>query len=132
MDKRNETRREVLLDVRDEPITSIDELVEHCHRALSAQLSERVTINGVDVVLTPPDDHESEWIDFGYSLQRLEAAWLRLSPNEPPLNPRIVGEPGLGKTTLAVRCSPIAWSDRCICSSARWTRVRRTSSSRRS
>ena len=43
----------------------------------------------------------TEWIDFGYILQRLEAAWLRLSPNEPPLNPRIVGEPGLGKTTLA-------------------------------
>ena len=64
-------------------------------------MSERVTINGVDLVLAPPDDHESEWIDFGYSLQRLEAAWLRLSPNEPPLNPRIVGEPGLGKTTLA-------------------------------
>jgi hypothetical protein len=64
-------------------------------------LSERVTIDGVDLVLAPPDDHESEWVDFGYSLQRLEAAWLRLSPNEPPLNPRIVGEPGLGKTTLA-------------------------------
>ena len=64
-------------------------------------MSERVTINGVDLVLAPPDDHESEWIDFGYSLQRLEAAWLRLSLNEPPLNPRIVGEPGLGKTTLA-------------------------------
>ena len=29
-------------------------------------MSERVTINGVDLVLTPPDDHESEWIDFGY------------------------------------------------------------------
>ena len=65
------------------------------------KMSERVTIDGVDLVLAPPDDHESEWIDFGYSLQRLEAAWLRLSPNEPPLNPRIVGEPGLGKTTLA-------------------------------
>jgi hypothetical protein len=38
MDKRNETRQEVLLDVRNEPITSIDELVAHCHRALSAQL----------------------------------------------------------------------------------------------
>ena len=38
MDKRNDTRREVLLDVRNEPITSIDALVEQCHRALSAQL----------------------------------------------------------------------------------------------
>jgi hypothetical protein len=38
MDKRDDTRREVLLDVRNEPISSIDALVEHCHRALSAQL----------------------------------------------------------------------------------------------
>ncbi len=64
-------------------------------------MSDRVTVDGVDVVLASPDEYESEWIDFGYSLQRLEAAWLRLSADEPPLNPRIVGEPGLGKTTLA-------------------------------
>ena len=38
MNKRDDTRREVLLDVRDEPIMSIDALVEQCHRALSAQL----------------------------------------------------------------------------------------------
>ena len=38
MDKRDDTRREVLLDVRNEPVTSIDALVEQCHRALSAQL----------------------------------------------------------------------------------------------
>ena len=34
-------------------------------------------------------------------MRQLEAAWLRLSEDELPLNPRIVGEPGLGKTTLA-------------------------------
>ena len=38
MEKRDETQQEVLLDVNKEPITSIDVLVEHCHRALSAQL----------------------------------------------------------------------------------------------
>jgi hypothetical protein len=38
MDKRSETREELLLDVCDEPITSIENLIEHCHRALSAQL----------------------------------------------------------------------------------------------
>ena len=64
-------------------------------------MSDRATVHGVDLVLAAPADHESEWIDFGHSLQRLEAAWLQLSPDEPPLNPRIVGEPGLGKTTLA-------------------------------
>jgi hypothetical protein len=31
MNKRNETRREVLLDVGDEAIMSLDALVEQCH-----------------------------------------------------------------------------------------------------
>ncbi len=38
MDKRDHTLREVLLEKRDEPFASLDELVEHCHRALSAHL----------------------------------------------------------------------------------------------
>lgn len=64
-----------------------------------------VTIQGVEVTLTAPDDHESAWLDyFDYSRQ-LEAAWLRLSTVEPPLNPRLIGEPGVGKTTLACAVS---------------------------
>lgn len=38
MEERDETRREILLEMLDEPITSLDALVEKCHRALSAQL----------------------------------------------------------------------------------------------
>jgi MoxR-like ATPase len=63
--------------------------------------TDRVSIDGIELVLLAPDDHEAEWLDFDDCILRLEAAWLRLSPKEPPLNPRIVGEPGLGKTTLA-------------------------------
>ncbi len=61
----------------------------------------RVDVSGVDLVLAAPDQHDVEWLDFDHCVQRLEAAWLRLSPKEPPLNPRVIGEPGLGKTTLA-------------------------------
>jgi MoxR-like ATPase len=64
-------------------------------------MSEHVNIDGVDVALASADEHESEWLDFDFCVHRLQAAWLRLSPKEPPLNPRIIGEPGLGKTTLA-------------------------------
>jgi MoxR-like ATPase len=60
-----------------------------------------VRIDGIDLTLSAPEDHESVWLDYDdYALQ-LEAAWMRLSDTEPPLNPRMVGEPGLGKTTLA-------------------------------
>ncbi len=65
------------------------------------RIGKNVNIGGVLLTLTEPDTHESHWIDYNDYLQQLEAAWLRLSDDELPLNPRIVGEPGLGKTTLA-------------------------------
>jgi MoxR-like ATPase len=60
-----------------------------------------ISIDGVNITLTDPDTHESKWIDYYDYARQLEAAWLRLAPSELPLNPRIIGEPGLGKTTLA-------------------------------
>jgi MoxR-like ATPase len=62
---------------------------------------ERVTIQGVEITLTTADDFRPEWVDYGDYARLLQAAWLRLSEGEPPLNPRLIGEPGLGKTTLA-------------------------------
>jgi MoxR-like ATPase len=62
---------------------------------------QKINIDGVHLTLTAPDTHEAHWIDYNDYLRQLQAAWLRLSDDELPLNPRIVGEPGLGKTTLA-------------------------------
>jgi MoxR-like ATPase len=64
-------------------------------------MREKIAIDGVFLTLALPDIHETEWIDYNDYLLQLKAAWLRLSDDELPLNPRIVGEPGLGKTTLA-------------------------------
>ena len=60
-----------------------------------------MTVQGVEITLAPPDERESEWVDYFDYARQLEAAWLRLSTVEPSLNPRLIGEPGLGKTTLA-------------------------------
>lgn len=62
---------------------------------------EKININGVQLTLRDPDTHESHWIDYNDYVLQLESAWLRLSNDDIPLIPRIVGEPGLGKTTLA-------------------------------
>ena len=60
-----------------------------------------VQVDGIELTLAVPDDHDARWLDYNdYALQ-LEAAWVRMSDIEPPLNPRLIGEPGLGKTTLA-------------------------------
>jgi MoxR-like ATPase len=64
-------------------------------------MPEKIEINGVRLTLGEPADHECHWIDYNDYVLQLEAAWLRLSDHESPLNPRIVWEPGLGKTTLA-------------------------------
>lgn len=59
------------------------------------------TVQGVQLTLAEPTGHDGRWIDYNDYLRQVEAAWLRISADELPLNPRIVGEPGLGKTTLA-------------------------------
>lgn len=64
-------------------------------------MPERVNVDGVDLTLASPDTHDAHWIDYNDYVRQLHAAWFRLSEVEVPLNPRIVGEPGLGKTTLA-------------------------------
>jgi MoxR-like ATPase len=61
----------------------------------------KVVIDGIELTLMPPVKTDDEWIDYNQYLQQLQAAWLTLSNKEPPLNPRLIGEPGLGKTTLA-------------------------------
>jgi MoxR-like ATPase len=62
---------------------------------------EKVLIQGVELTLMPPVEGDDTWIDYDALELQLEAAWLRVSDREPPLNPRLIGEPGLGKTTLA-------------------------------
>jgi MoxR-like ATPase len=62
---------------------------------------EKIDIDGIDLTLMPAVKTQDEWIDYGEYLLQLQAAWLTLSAVEPPLNPRVIGEPGVGKTTLA-------------------------------
>jgi MoxR-like ATPase len=69
---------------------------------------EKIVIDRVELTLMPPVKTDDEWIDYSQYLQQLQAAWLTLSNVEPPLNPRLIGEPGLGKTTLGlVRKQPL-------------------------
>jgi MoxR-like ATPase len=63
-------------------------------------MPETMSVDGVELVPATADDHDAVWLDYNEYVRQLEAAWLRLSPSEPTLTPRIVGEPGLGKTTL--------------------------------
>lgn len=61
----------------------------------------RIQIQGVEIALGFPDELPFHWIGQQDVLDQLLAAWLVIDANDIPLNPRLIGKPGVGKTTLA-------------------------------
>ncbi len=62
---------------------------------------ERVLIDGVELNLCEPDDVPLIWVGQDELVAQVLAAWLVLGAEDMPLNPRLVGKPGVGKTSLA-------------------------------
>jgi len=62
---------------------------------------EKVIIDGVEIHLTKPDDVPMVWVGQEELVTQVIAAWLVIGDDDLPLNPRLVGKPGVGKTTLA-------------------------------
>jgi MoxR-like ATPase len=62
---------------------------------------EKVTIDGVELNLTQPDDVPMKWVGQEELVTQVLAAWIVIGDDDFPLYPRLVGKPGVGKTTLA-------------------------------
>jgi len=69
--------------------------------SMSSDHESRVTIQGVEIALGFPDEFAFHWIGQQDVLDQLLAAWLVIDETDIPLNPRLIGKPGVGKTTLA-------------------------------
>ncbi|MEJ7606235.1 MAG: hypothetical protein WKF37_08190 [Bryobacteraceae bacterium] len=63
----------------------------------------KVTIEGVDLHLAHPDDISIRWVGQDEVMRQLLAAWMVIDDADVPMNPRLLGKPGVGKTTLACR-----------------------------
>lgn len=63
--------------------------------------ARKVTIDGVELILAHEDRIDMRWIGSEPLREQLVAAWTVLGPEDLPLNPRLIGRPGSGKTTLA-------------------------------
>lgn len=61
----------------------------------------RVVIQGVEIALGFPDEFSFNWIGQQDVMDQLLAAWFVIDKDDIPLNPRLIGKPGVGKTTLA-------------------------------
>lgn len=63
--------------------------------------TDLVRIGGVEIHLAHPDELNVNWIGQEEAMRQLLAAWLVLDERDLPMNPRLVGKPGVGKTSLA-------------------------------
>ncbi|HEX2055908.1 MAG TPA: MoxR family ATPase [Nitrospiraceae bacterium] len=61
-----------------------------------------VIVDGVTLHLSRPMTVAQEWIGDRELLKQLLACWLVIDERDLPLSPRITGQPGIGKTTLAM------------------------------
>ncbi len=65
------------------------------------QHESRINIQGVELALGFPDELSFQWIGQRDVMDQLLASWMVIDKDDIPLNPRLIGKPGVGKTTLA-------------------------------
>ena len=64
-------------------------------------MPEKVIISEVELLLSEPAHVDMKWVGNDDLINQLKAAWMLVDKDDLPLNPRILGKPGVGKTTLA-------------------------------
>lgn len=60
-----------------------------------------VEIEGVTIHLSHPDELPMKWVGQRDLMLQVLASWMVLDEKDYPLSPRLLGKPGVGKTTLA-------------------------------
>ncbi len=73
----------------------------------SSTKTRTVEIGGVTLHLSHPDATDQGWIGQDEILKQLLACWLVVDPRDRPLSPRLIGPPGIGKTTLAMAAAKV-------------------------
>lgn len=68
---------------------------------------EKVLIDDVELHLAQPDDVPMVWVGQQELLSQVLASWMVVGDDDLPLCPRLVGKPGVGKTTLAYHAGRI-------------------------
>lgn len=66
-----------------------------------ADVDRTINIEGVSLHLAHPDELPIRWIGQEEMVRQLRAAWLTIHEDDVPMTPRLLGKPGVGKTTLA-------------------------------
>jgi MoxR-like ATPase len=62
---------------------------------------EHITLDDITLSLAGPVELTLKWVGQEELLKQLLAAWMVIDERDIPFNPRLIGKPGVGKTTLA-------------------------------
>ena len=60
-----------------------------------------ISLEGIELHLAHPDELDVTWIGQEEAIRQLMAAWMIIDQRDIPMNPRLLGKPGVGKTTMA-------------------------------
>jgi MoxR-like ATPase len=61
----------------------------------------KAVLEGIELNLAHPDELNVTWVGQEEAMRQLMAAWLVIDDRDFPMNPRLLGKPGVGKTTMA-------------------------------
>lgn len=62
---------------------------------------QKIQLDGISLSLAGAVQLNLQWVGQEELLQQLLAAWMVIDERDIPFNPRLIGKPGVGKTTLA-------------------------------
>ncbi len=67
---------------------------------MDSQICETITIGSTEIMLAHPAELPLKWVGQKELIKQLLAAWMVIDDKDVPFNPRLIGKPGVGKTTL--------------------------------
>ena len=66
----------------------------------STNIAKAYTLDGIPLMLARPADLPLRWVGQEDLIKQVLAAWMVIDDKDLPFNPRLIGKPGVGKTTL--------------------------------
>ena len=67
---------------------------------MKSQIGETISIGSTEIMLAQPADLPLKWVGQKDLIKQVLAAWMVIDEKDVPFNPRLIGKPGVGKTTL--------------------------------
>jgi MoxR-like ATPase len=61
----------------------------------------KTLVEGIELHFAHPDELDVKWVGQEEAMRQLMAAWTVIDERDVPMNPRLLGKPGVGKTTMA-------------------------------